>query len=259
MIIIKNFFKYIGILGICLLSFYYTEKVALYAKNKNPIMKSINEVKDSLYVNYINSTIIDDIYIIPGLSGQELNANKSFSKMQEKSIYDETKLVFNNIKPSISIEDNKDKIIIRGNKEKKSVSLIFESNNNLIKYLHQNNYRVNLLISKEEYDFNYELINYSNTEKVHKNIDSYLTKNKENKNLCLVKNNEIPEYCKNKYLFKPSLTINHSNISIEKNKIESGEIILINDSLSLSELELVLNQIKYKDLKVVPLSVLISE
>jgi len=38
--------------------------------------------------------------------------------MQEKSVYDKSKLVFNEVRPVISIEDNKDKIIIRGNKEK---------------------------------------------------------------------------------------------------------------------------------------------
>ncbi len=259
MIIIKKFFEYLGIIGICLLSFYYTEKVALYVKSRNPIMKSINEIKDSLYVNYIDSTIIDDIYIIPGVSGQELNANRSFSNMQEKSVYDESKLVFNDIKPAISIEDNKDKIIIRGNKEKQSVSLVFESINKLTKYMHQNNYIVNVLISKEEYDFNYELINNSNVDKTYRSIESYLTKNKSNKDLCLIKNDQIPDYCKDKYLFKPSLTISHSNISTEKNKIESGEIILVKDTLSLSELEILLGQIKYQDLKVVPLSELISE
>lgn len=259
MIIIKKFFEYIGIIGICLLSFYYTEKVALYVKNKNPIMKSIKDLKDTLDVNYIDSTIIDNMYIIPGLNGQELNTNRSFSNMQEKSIYDESKLIFNEIRPTISLEDNKDKIIVRGNKEKNSVSLIFESVNNLSKYLHQNNYKVNVLINEEEYDLNYELINDSNSDKTYTNIDSYLTKNKVNKNLCFVKNDQVSKHCEGKYLFKPSLTINHSNISTEKNKITSGEIILIKDSITLTELNIILNQIKYQDLKIVPLSELISE
>lgn len=259
MIIIKKFFEYIGIIGICLLSFYYTEKVALYVKNKNPIMKSIKDLKDTLDVGYIDSTIIDDMYIIPGLNGQELNANRSFSNMQEKSVYDKSKLVFNEVRPVISIEDNKDKIIIRGNKEKNSVSLIFENVNNLSKYLHQNNYKVNVLINSEDYDLNYELINDSNSDKIYNNIETFLTKNKVNKNICYIKSDEIPKNCKNKYLFKPSLIINHSNISTEKNKISSGEIILIKDSITLTELNIILNQIKYQDLKIVPLSELISE
>lgn len=259
MIIIKKYFEYLGLLGICLLSFYYTEKVALYVKSKNPIMQSINEAKSLKEVSFINSTIIDDLYIIPGLNGKEINLDKSFSNMQEKSIYNETKLIFNDIKPTISLEDNKDKIIIRGNKEKYSVSLIFESINNLTKYLHQNNYRINILINEEKYDLNYELINNSNNLEISTKIDKFLTKNKINKNLCYVKNDKINELCQNKYLFKPSLTISHTNISTEKNKISSGEIILIKDTLTLGELNILLNQIKYQDLNIVPLSKLIEE
>ena len=64
MIIIKKYFKYIGLIGICLLSFYYTEKVALYVKSNNPLIKTITNIKDSKYVSSINSTIIDNKYII---------------------------------------------------------------------------------------------------------------------------------------------------------------------------------------------------
>ena len=73
MIIIKKYFKYLGLFGLCMLSFYYTEKVALYVKNKNPVMKTLKEIQETKYVNYINSTIIDDIYIIPGLNGKEID------------------------------------------------------------------------------------------------------------------------------------------------------------------------------------------
>ena len=112
MIIIKKYFKYLGLFGLCMLSFYYTEKVALYVKNKNPIMKTLKEIQETKYVNYINSTIIDDIYIIPGLNGKEINLDKSFSNMHEINTYNEEYLVFNDIKPKVSLEDNKDKIII---------------------------------------------------------------------------------------------------------------------------------------------------
>lgn len=259
MIIIKKYFKYLGLIGICLLSFYYTEKVALYTKNRNPIMKSINAAQEKLNYSYINSTIIDDLYIIPGRSGREINLDRSFYNMQEKNSYDEEKIVFNEIKPTISIEDNKDKIIIRGNKEKRSVALLFESSNDLTKYLNQNSYIIDILLTKEEYNLSNELINNANTEKTYYNIENYLTKNKINHGICIILNDKVPSLCQNKYLVKPSLTISHSNISTEKNKIDSGEIILVKDSLTLSELEILLNQIKYKDLNIVPLSQLIME
>ena len=70
MIIIKTYFKYIGLIGICLLSFYYTEQVALYVKNKNPIMHSIKKYSESYHTESINCSIVEDIYIIPGLNGK---------------------------------------------------------------------------------------------------------------------------------------------------------------------------------------------
>lgn len=243
-----------------MLSFYYTERVALYVKSNNPLMKTLKEVKDSKYVSSINSTIIDDIYIIPGLNGQELNLDESFSNMHEYSLYNENYLVFNEIKPSISLEDNKDKIIIKGNHQKQSISFIFENISILTEYLLQKNLKVNLLINEEEYDTRYELINNSNQEGTYKKIDNYLSKYKLNKNLCLVKeDNIISSLCKNKYLFKPSLTISHSNISATINRISSGDIVLIKDTLTLPELELLLNQISYRNLKIIPLSKLIDE
>lgn len=259
MIYIKNFFQYLALLSLCLLSFYYTEKVALYVKNQNPLMITIKSAQSENNIEPINSIIYDDKYIIPGLNGKEINLDKSFYKMQKLQEFNSSELVFNYIKPSISLESNKDKIIIRGNKEKNSVSLIFENVNNLTRYLYQKDYRVNVLINEEDYNFNYEMINNSNLSNTYEKIEKYLNKNKVNKNLCLVKDNKISTLCKDKYYFKPSLTISHSNISTNLNKITSGEIILIKDSLTLAELNLLINQINYKDLKIVPLSELIQE
>lgn len=258
MIIIKKYFKYLGLIGICLLSFYYTEQVALYVKNKNPIMQSIKNVSPSKYVESTNCSIIEDIYIIPGYNGKYVNEDASFSNMVTKE-YQEELLVFNEIKPNISIEDNKDKIIIRGNHNKNAVSLLFEKNNSLSKYLLQNNFKVNLLIEQETYTKKYELINNAKEKNTYKKIDSYLNKNDINKNLCYTTTNTIPVLCKDKYTFTHSLEINHSNISYVKNTISSGDIILIKDSLSISELEIIINQILYKDLNIIPISELISE
>lgn len=254
----KKYFKYIGVLGLCLLSFYYTNKVAIFVKSKNPLLQSIEEVSDSKYVSYIDSSIVDDIYIVPGVSGREVNVNKSFSNMLKFKEYNENHLIFNTIKPKISIEDNKDKIIIKGNENKNSVSLIFEEDSNLSKYMLSNNYKVNLLISKEEYNLSYELINNSNKESIYNNIEKYLDKYKVNRNLCYVKK-DVPKLCQDKYLFKPSIIVNHSNLSSIINTISNGEIILIQKSLTISELEILLNQISYQDLSIIPLSELIKE
>ena len=203
MIIIKKYFRYIGLIGICFLSFYYTEKVALFVRNKNPLMKSINEIKDSKYVNSIDSIIIDNLYIIPGINGKEVNSDASFANMHEDKLYIEDKLVFNEIKPTISLEDNKDKIIIKGNSKKNSVSLIFESISDKTKYMLQNNYKVNILINEVINALDYELINNANKEKNYNIIEYFFNDFKINKELCYVKN-EIPPLCRDKYLFKTS-------------------------------------------------------
>lgn len=253
MIIIKKYFKYIGLLGICLLSFYYTERVALYVKNKNPIMQSIKNVSKSYSTESINCSIIEDTYIIPGYNGKYVNLDKSFYNMVTTE-YNEELLVFNQVKPNISLEDNKDKIIIRGNHNKQAVSLLFEDINSLSKYLSDNNYLVNVLIDKETYTDKYELINNSKQSDQYKRID-----NKLNNNLCYTSDETIPKLCKNKYVFTHSLIINHSNLSKQINTISSGDIILIQNTISIEELNFVINQINYKDLKIIPISKLISE
>lgn len=253
MIIIKKYFKYIGLISICLLSFYYTEQVALYVKNKNPIMLSIKNVSPSKYLEATNCSIIEDIYVIPGINGKYVNQDASFYNMVT-SDYSEKLLVFNEIKPNISLEDNKDKIIIRGNHQKQAVSFLFEDINNLSKYMLQKEYKVNILIEEETHTDKYELINNSKNENTYKRIDKYL-----NNKLCYTKDETIPKLCKDKYIFTHSLIVNHTNISTIKNKISSGDILLIQNTLTLEELDLLINQINYQDLSIIPISKLISE
>lgn len=248
--------KNIWIIALCILSFYYTEQIALYVKSKNPIMQEIESNKQDLYVDSTNSILIDELYIIPGINGKEVNVNSSFNTMKKLNIYNESQIVYNQIEPRISLKDNKERIIIRGNSKKRKVSLIFEKESKLTEYLIKNKFKINILINKEQYSTKYEMINYSSNKTTYNNIDSYLTKNNLNKNLCYITNKSL---CNDKYIFQESLIINHSNISTNINKITSGEIILIKDTLTLNELELLINKIKSQDLSIVPLSELISE
>lgn len=248
----KKKFKYLVICLICLLSFYYTNKIALYIKSKNPLVIAINSLKEELEVSSLNSTIIDDIYIIPGISGKKIDLDASLRNMDEK--LDKDKIIYEFTKPVISIEDNKDKIIIKGNQLKNSISLILDQDNKLISYLESNNYKVSLLI-KDKIDSNLELINDSLNN--YDEIEQHLNSQKKNKHLYQIKNNnKIKE---NKYNFQVTKTINHSNISKMLNSIESGDIIKIENSLNLDELIVLLNQIKYQNLSIVPLSNLINE
>ena len=248
--------KYLAIIFLSLISFYYTEQIALYVKSKNPLIQEIESNKDELYVNSINSELIDELYIIPGINGKEVNVNSSYLTMKELNTYNESKIVYNQISPSISLSNNKDRIIIRGNPKKRQVSLIFDKESTITNYLTKNNYQYNVLINNEKYSNNYEMINNSNNKSTFNHINSYLTNNNLNKELCYITNKSL---CKDSYIFKESLIINHSNISTTINKITSGEIILIKDTITLNELELILNKIKSSDLTIVYLSKLISE
>lgn len=251
----KKIYRHIGIIGICIISFYYTNMVALFVKSKNPIYQEI--LSNNKEIKSIDS-IIDSNYIIPGLNGKKINIDESFSNMHKINNYDESLLVYDEITPKVSLEDNKDKIIKRGNSKKNQVSLIFDKESILTKYLLDNNYNINLLIDKEEYNKSMELINNSNIESTYNKIDKYLDKKKINKKLCYV-NSNINTLCKNKYLFNTSLIINHTNISTTINQITNGEIIKIENSITKEELQLILQQIKFKKLDVVFLSKLISE
>lgn len=222
-------------------------------------MKQIYKEQDNFLSTPVDSIIYDDTYIIPGSCGKTVDVDSSFVNMHKDNKYDIDKYVFTFIKPNISLENNKDKIIIRGNKNKKGISLIFESINDKTKYLKQNDYKINVLLSKEEYDLYYELINNSNNETIHNNIESFLNKHRLNSNICILKNDKMSSLCKDKYLVLPSLIVTHSNISSIKNKISSGEIILIKDSVTLEDLNIILKQIKSYELSIIPLSELIKE
>ena len=75
----KRIFQCLGLFLIMLFSFYYTNRAAILARDSNPIMKNINEVKDTLEVFSIDA-IIKDEYIIPGLNGLKVNTTASFNK-----------------------------------------------------------------------------------------------------------------------------------------------------------------------------------
>ena len=131
----KKTLSYFLLIVFCISSFYITEKIAIKVKMNNPLIKDINNIKDQKKVDYIDCTLIDDNYMIPGLNGKEINIDKSFHNMKQQSVFDEDLLVYNQIEPQNSVKNNKERIIIRGNSQKKSVSIIFEDDNNLAKYM----------------------------------------------------------------------------------------------------------------------------
>ncbi|MEG0794507.1 MAG: hypothetical protein RSG95_01790, partial [Bacilli bacterium] len=94
----------------------------------------------------------------------------------------------------------------------------------------------------------------------YKKVESLLNKNNLNKHICII-NKDNEELCrKNKsYLIKPNIILNNINFLEVKNKITKGDIVHVKGLSSIENLNLLINTIKYKDLSIVTLSILINE
>ena len=84
--------KYLGMLSLLCFSFFYTEKIAKFMRQKDPLYVSIETMKDDYKEDYVNAVIEDD-YIIPGLMGKEIDVEKSFQKMQNYGYFTENSIV----------------------------------------------------------------------------------------------------------------------------------------------------------------------
>ncbi|MGM9834771.1 MAG: hypothetical protein ACI31M_03230 [Bacilli bacterium] len=253
----KKIYQYSFLVIIMIFSFYFTNKASLIAKNSNPIMKSINEVKDDMQVNSIDA-IINDEYIIPGLNGLEVNVNESFNQMRPYKIFNKYYLSYNQVPPEISLEDNKEKIIISGNKSKKQATIIIEYNSTFIKYLDNLKINYDILTNLETYGTSNERLNNEN--KDFKALEKQLDKDKINTNICIINSDvNINECKKRRYYLVEALELKKDGLLEIKNKIENGVIIKVNKDVTKEELELLIKYIHNKDLDIVFLSKLITE
>lgn len=256
----KKYGKYILFSLLVLLSFYTTNKTANLVRNQDPILKEIRNISLEKKEDFVNAVIEDD-YIIPGMYGSVVDELKSLSKMKEQDVFNNLYLVSQPIKPDISLSDNLDKIIIKGNSKKQQVSFVIDENSSkkIKDYLVKNSIKASLLITKDNFskDSYFEQIN--NDFKNYKELDKTLKKNKINTNICVLDNNNSNlKFCKSKrkYLVKPGMFLDNANIIEIKTKLDSGSIIYIKDA---TYLDCLVEYIKSKDLKIVPLSQLISE
>lgn len=256
----KKYGKYILFSILVLLSFYTTNKTANLVRNQDPILKEIRNISLEKKEDFVNAVIEDD-YIIPGMYGSIIDELKSLAKMKEQDVFNNLYLVSQPIKPNISLSDNLDKIIIKGNSKKQQVSFVIDENSSkkIKDYLVKNNIKASLLITKDNFskDSYFEQIN--NDFKNYKELDKTLKKNKINTNICVLDNNNSNlKFCKSKkkYLVKPGMFLDNANIIEIKTKLDSGSIIYIKDA---TYLDCLVEYIKSKDLKIVPLSQLISE
>lgn len=158
----NKFFKILGLLSITFFSFFITEKTALVVNNMDDIMINIKQNKNK-YKEKAKNAVIKDNTIIPGINSREVDVKRSYKNMRINGYYSDKLYIYNYKKPNISLEDNKDKYIIKGNKEKRMVSLVFKLKNdtdinNILSILNNYNAKSTFFVDITWFSNNTELI-----------------------------------------------------------------------------------------------------
>jgi len=252
-------FKTIGIISLIIFSFFLTDFVTDIALNNNSLMKSIKKYSDEYEVNSV-SAIIDDNTIIPGIKGKKVDEIESYLNMKDFGEFNKNYLIYKTVKPEISLEEHKEKVIISGNKSNRNISLLINDNEDIINYCNENNIKYTKLVNMKDELTNKNYINIESDKEKFNDLNTLLNKKNLNNNICLINYSNIKECIDNKYyLVKYSLEINNNNINSTLSNIDSGEIIYINNYLSKENFIILINYIKSKDLKIMYLNELIQE
>ena len=248
----KKLFQLMGFIFLIGFSFFYTDKVVMVVRNQDPLMIKIQEYASSFNKDSVDVSINDNS-IIPGINACVVDINKSYLNMKKIGVFSTSMIEYKEIKPKLSITNIYDKYIIKGNKDKLEVGLIFQIKkdkyiNDILfildkykikasffidgKVIEENNKIIRNLVNKEHeiynlgYDnkYNQDYILWTNSiiDNTANNKSRYCLINKEDKT--------ILELCsKNKmYTLKSNLNINYSNTFNDiKNNIDKGSFINI--------------------------------
>ena len=248
--------RYILLLGLCVMSFYISDKLLLYVEGFSPIMKSIKELNYEPVLPV--DAIIDDNTIIPGIKGKKINERESYLKMNEFGAFNINFLQYDYQKPNISLEDNLDKIII-GTTKKTEISIITQSEK-ISSYLNEKKVIHSRVISKSIDLNDLEYINGAKLTNDYNEINRLLNKYKKNKNICIYHINDLNLCLDNKsYIIKPTNYISNKNLVTELNKLVKGGFVMLEDNLNNNQIDAILNQIKKDNLTIVKLSEIIKE
>lgn len=265
----KKTFQIIGLISLTLFSFFITEKTITVVNNLDEIMIQIKQEKDKYKSNTIDANI-DGNTIIPGINGRKVNIKKSYKNMKMNGYYSDKLFIYDYTKPKISITDNLDKYIIKGNPKKRMVSLIFILNNDeditdILTILNNYNVEATFFVSYTWYSNNTDLIKEitSNNHIIAPLFDDYNDANyetmdmvirrvnKQSVNFCYSKEENLSnlEICKlrGSYTIRPVLISNRTPLLDLKNNIESGSLLSFNINSELKkELSTIIIYIKKK-------------
>ena len=280
----KKYTSYLGVLVLACFSFYYTDRAVDIVKRNDPIMKNILANSEKFYIDPM-SAIINQDEIVIGMNGKKVNIEKSYQNMKKINSYSESMLVFDEVIPNITINNNFDKYIISGNPNLSRVSLVFKADD--ISYINQVS---NILLNKNiaatffidgsvvENNMNKVLELSSNGNEIENlGYDGSYTVNKFNWTNNMIssltnkdtmfcytdyKNSNILDLCSNykMYTIKPTISVNNYPFSTVKKELENGSIISFNlNDTTIKELPAIISYIKQKGYDIVTLQQLINE
>lgn len=252
-------FRNIGILAIAAFSFIYTEKIANLTLENSEIYQKIKNEEQNYNVSFVNAEI-NDQYITPGLNGKVVNIKNSFYNMKDLNAFNSYYLIFDTSYPEVTLENNKDKIVNKGNRFKKSVSFIIEYNKEIIDYFKENDLEASILVNVNTFNKNEKLEQINNEVEKYKELESLINKYSNNTHICYVtsKNEDI---CRKnqKFLVKTDKILNNKTFITLKNRIEPGDIYYIEKGADVKNIKILINSIIYKDLDIISLSKVLSE
>ena len=280
----RKFFRNIGIISLICFSFYFTEKTVNVIKDADELMIEIKNKQDNYYIEPIDGIIKDNTFI-PGVSGKKVNTDKSYKRMKEYGLFNDSLLIYDIVKPKNQLKNNFDKYIISGNTTKKQVSIILTIYNSnyldaLLNILSDNNIYVNFFvdglwlednsnflsrfisgghdIGNISYNLDYEDSSYPWMD----NIIKKATQSETNYCYNIKDNEKALEVCSryNNYTIRPSIILDSNYLHSIKEKLKAGSIISLPlDREVLKLLPTINNYIKSKGLEVVTLKELLKE
>ncbi len=146
----KKFFQLLGLFALICGSFFYTEKTVSVVRDMDEIMIQIKEQEKIDKTDAIDAKVDGDT-VIPGMSGKTVDVDLSYQKMKQYGAYTPKLLVYEQVKPTRSIDQYYHKYVVGGNPSKNQATIIFlvEENSNfdkVKKILDQENVKANYFV-----------------------------------------------------------------------------------------------------------------
>ena len=104
--------------------------------------------------------------------------------MKDLNAFNSYYLIYDTSYPEVTLENNKDKIVERGNQNKNSVAIILEYNKDTIKYFKDNNIDASILVDLDTFNKNESLEQINNEVNKYKDLEFLINKYSNNTHIC---------------------------------------------------------------------------